>query len=197
MARSDWRSRTRSRPRLRAPRGVNGRRRRIGRRGAQTNRGRGWEYLLLTWKRLGAGTASSAPSAPRPATSAAAVLASRGSGADMERRAPSGLSHRTLCGEQGKTRRAVEGGKEESKCPTPGRRKKKSPPRPQLSPKAVLAEKKKIAPFKFLFTFSSAKPSSGQAGAPSLSDHFSDLLFWRASRWPCSPGIWERTSGRR
>lgn len=141
LARSDWRSRARSRPRLRAPRGVNGRRRRIGRRGAQTNRGRRWEYLLFTWKRLGAGRASSAPSAPRPATSAAEVLASRGSGSDMERRAPSGLSHRALCGEQGKTRRAVEGGKEESKCPTTGRRTKSSPP--LNSPQRLCLRKKK------------------------------------------------------
>lgn len=107
--RSDWRSRARSPALIHAPRGVNGRGRRIGRRREQTNRGRRWEYLLFTWKRLAGGLASSTPSVRRSATSAAAVLALRGGdgggGADMELRAPSGLPHLALCGEQGKTPR--------------------------------------------------------------------------------------------
>lgn len=46
------------------------------------------------------------PSARRAATSAAVVLASRGGqGAEMELRAPRGLPHLALCGEQGKTPR--------------------------------------------------------------------------------------------
>ena len=70
----------------------------------------------------------------------------------------------------------------------PQEEKKKKAPSPELSPKAVVAEKEKIAPFLFLLTFSSPKPSSGQAGAPSLSDHFRDLLFRRPTRWPRAPG---------
>lgn len=154
LARSDWRSRARSRPRLPAPRGVNGRGRRIGRRRAQTNRGRRWEYLLFTWKRLGAGSASSAPSARRSATSAAAVLASRGGGggggADMELRAPGGLPHRALCGEQGKTRRpAAESCSEQSKCGTTGQKA----PGPQTSPKRPACWKRRIPPFYSPFLF--------------------------------------------
>lgn len=162
MARSDWRSRTRSRPWLPAPRRVNGRGRRIGRRRAQTNRGRRWEYLLFTWKTLGAGRASSAPSAPRPATSAAAVLASCGGGgtADMELRAPRGLPHRALCGEQGKTRRAAERGKAEQ---VPNHRKKR--PHPRTPPKGCACGKRRIPPILFPFPFSSLKPFSGQPGA--------------------------------
>ena len=48
-------------PSLCSPRRVTGRGLRIGRRRAQTNRGRGWEYLLFTWKRLGADQARAAP----------------------------------------------------------------------------------------------------------------------------------------
>lgn len=156
MARSDWRSRTRSRPWLPAPRRVNGRGRRIGRRRAQTNRGRRWEYLLFTWKTLGAGRASSAPSAQRPATSAAAVRASRGGGgaADMELRAPRGLPHRALCGEQGKTRRAAERGKEEQ-MPNHG---EKRPPFPEFPPKGCACGKRRIPPILFSFPISSLKP---------------------------------------
>lgn len=155
MAPSDWRSRARSRPRLPAPRRVNGRGRRIGRRRAQTNRGRRWEYLLFTWKRLGGGSASSAPSAPRSATSAAAVLASRGGGggggADMELRAPRGLPHRALCGEQGKTPSpAADRGKEESQVQN---HRKKKPSAPQLPQTRSLLKKEPPSHFVTLYNF--------------------------------------------
>ena len=185
MARSDWRSRTRSRPWLSAPRRVNGRGRRIGRRRAQTNRGRRWEYLLFTWKTLGAGRASSAPSAPRPATSAAAVLASRGGrgGADMELRAPRGLPHRALCGEQGKTRRAAERGKSGAS----GEPRGETPPTPELPPKMVLAERGDPRCFIPLsvFSFKTVQWTASQVHR-FFSDHFGDLCFLGTSTWPCT-----------
>lgn len=76
--------------------------------------------MLFTLKRLAGGSARSAPSARRPATSAAVVLASLGgqggASADMELRVPRRLPHLALCGEQGKTPRRAAGTEEESKC---------------------------------------------------------------------------------
>lgn len=142
----------------------------------QTNRGRRWEYLLFTWKRLGAGRASSAPSAPRPATSAAAVLASRGGGggggADMELRSRRRLPHRALCGEQGKTRRAAEQ-ETRSKCRTTG----KSPRR--NSPQTLCEGKRRIPVlvlFFFFLSFSSLKPFSGQTARCTVASQITSLI---------------------
>lgn len=146
-------------------------------RGTQTNRGRRWEYLLFTWKTLGAGRARSARSAPRPATSAAAVLAWRGGGgggADMELRAPRGLPRRALCGEQGKTRRAAGGGKEQSKCPATGRKA----PCPKLPSQALLAEKGEFSQFYSPLRFLLKNRSVESQAHRFFSYHFGDLLSW-------------------
>lgn len=154
LARSDWRSRARSRPRLPAPRRVNGRGRRIGRRRAQTNRGRRWEYLLFTWKRLGAGWASAAPSArdqpqvrprcsPRAAAAAAAALTwSCGPPAGFLT-APSAGSRVRLAEQQREEKRKASAKPQEKKRALPS-----------LPPNAVLEEKGFplfYSPFRFLF----------------------------------------------
>lgn len=74
----------------------------------------------------------------------------------MELRAPGGLPHLALCGEQGKTPRRAAGTGEESKC----RSRAKKAPTFQLSPNPELAAKVGSPGFYYRFSFSPPKPGS-------------------------------------
>lgn len=105
----------------------------------------------------------------------------------MELRAPRGLPHRALCGEQGKTRRAAERGKEEQ-VPNQG---EKRPPFPEFPSKVVLAEKGDFPLFFILlsvFFFKTVQDSQ-------VHRFFSDHFFRFVDSWAQVSGLAHQSLG--
>lgn len=77
-------------------------------------------------------------------------------------------------------------------------------PPPRLPANAVRRKKETLQfsspnPLSLFPPFSSLKPFSGQTARCTVASQITSLIrfCWAVNEWPCSPGVWERTGGRR